>query len=685
MKKLLSLVTLSLLGSSAMFAQNTIPCYTDEMLAKRIAENPAIEQIHNESMERLSRESESMTTTERGGVSIIPVVFHVIHANGAENIPKSQIDEQIEILNKDFSLQNADAANIETFFLSRAANSELEFRLATKDENGNCTDGVVRVYSELTHGADDNVKELSGWDNEKYLNVWVVASIELEDDDPNFVVAGYAYYPNVVNWGPEIDGIVIRADQVGENDGSRTLTHEVGHYLGLPHTFNNGCSGNGDGISDTPPTAEANYGCDLGRNSCHNDSPDEKDNIQNHMDYSNCRYMFTNGQKNRMHSSINQYRSQLVSGSNNIATGVIGTPPICVPKAEFSSNTASVCAGGTVTFTDESWNAEPTSWNWSFPGGNPASSNSASPTVTYDTPGTYSVTLTSGTVTGSDTKTKTSYIHVSGDAEFTNAPYSEGFEDQGAFNNYWTVNNPTGSQTWSFYSSTSYSGNSCVRMNNFSAATGSVDELISPSYDLSNVMDAKLYFKMAYVQKTEENSDKLRVLFSTNCGQTWVLRWVKVGSTLKTGNPQTSVFVPSSSSQWEEITVNLSQSIATSDNVRVKFEFTADGGNQLYIDDINLGGIVGVNEITAEEIGLMVYPNPTNGTSTLSFDLAERENLALYATDIVGKRIEIASTQSFAPGQHQIEIGKEQLGASGIYMLTLEGENMRVVEKLVVY
>lgn len=682
MNKITTLAVLLISSVATALAQSYVPCYTNEMMAKRIAENPEIVEMHRQSQELVDDASGFQS---RGGVTIIPVVFHVIHANGPENIPRQRMVDQIERLNLDFRKQNADTASVEAIFQSRIADSQIEFRMATKDPQGNCTDGVVRVYSELTVDANDNVKPLSRWPNTKYLNIWVVSTIELEGDDPDFVVGGYAYYPNVVNWGPEIDGIVIRADQVsGSASTGRVLTHEVGHYLNLAHTFDDGCFG-GDNVSDTPPTAEPNYGCPINRNSCSNDNPNIKDNVQNYMDYSDCGYMFTNGQASRMHTAIGNYRSSLVSSSNLAATGVNGPGELCTPIADFLPNTYQVCAGNSVTFTDYSWNGQPSQWNWTFQGGSPPSATTANPTVTYNAPGVYDVTLVATNATGSDTETKTALIYVEGDAQFTDAPFAEDFEDSGFFNTNWTVENPTGSQAWGHYTSAAYSGGASVRMNNYNSPAGDLDELISPSYDLSTAPNSTLKFKYAYVQRNADSEDRLRVLFTTNCGQSWILRWIKSGDALATSTTQNSPFIPNSQNQWAEVSMNLPSTISTAENVRVKFEFTAGGGNMLYIDDINLGGTVGFEDITAETIGLQLYPNPTEGSSTLTFELAASDKITLYATDLMGRKIQLTQAQQLAPGQHNLEISKEQLGAAGLYMLTLEGENMRVAEKLVVY
>ena len=90
----------------------------------------------------------------------------------------------------------------------------IEFRLAKIDPYGNCTQGVTRTFSNLTNGARNNVKELIQWDPTRYMNVWVVKSIENFSEDGN-IVLGFAQFPNQLSSDPETDGIVIRHNYCG--------------------------------------------------------------------------------------------------------------------------------------------------------------------------------------------------------------------------------------------------------------------------------------------------------------------------------------------------------------------------------------------------------------------------------------------------------------------------------------
>lgn len=679
--KLNSIITgVLLLASQSLTAQQVIPCYTDQMYAKKFAENPALIQQMEDFEEERAR-ADANPVEHRGAVRIIPVVFHVLHQNGSENISKAQIQDAIRALNEDFNLTNPDAGNLRSIFTSVQANAEVEFRLANKDPQGNCTDGIVRVYSQYTvDGDDDDIKAASHWPNTKYLNISVVKSIQ--SDEPGFVTLGYAYLPNVVNWGPEIDGIVIRSDRVGtigtSNGTGRTLTHEVGHYLGLSHTFDGGCSGSGDGVSDTPKAAEANFGCDFTTNSCTNENPDRPDMIENYMDYSNdnCQVTFTNGQKNVITNTFSQYRSTLISNNNLIATGTNDLIlDVCTPVASFASSTQQICEGASVTFTDDSWGGDPTSWNWSFPGGTPSTSTSQNPTVTYNTAGVYSVTLTAGNATGNDSYTRTSYITVSGEAMFNAQFYSEGFESASDFSNNWTVISYGSSNTWERNTAYKYSGTASVRLNNYSNTAGEVDDLISPSYNLSLVNDLTMTFKYAYAQKTTDNTDRLRVQVSTNCGQTWSTRWVSSNEALGTVTAQNSPFYPNSQSQWKEVTVSIPNNVQASDNVRFKFEFTAGGGNFIYIDDINITGSVGISE--AQQAGISVYPNPATNNLTVELPDSMR-NVISEIRNITGQVI----SQSLINTQRST-LDISQL-SSGIYFLRLVSDDLDVTEKFVV-
>ena len=159
--------------------------------------------------------------------------------------------------------------------------------------------------------------------------------------------------------------------------------------------------------------------------------------------------MFTEGQAARMQTALlatTAQRYKLSTPANLAATGTDGPGALC--EARFSSNYQSICSGSTIDFTDESFHSV-TGWSWSFEGGAPSSSAISNPSITYNTPGIYSVTLVASNGGTSETITKENYILVLPNTGRT-IPYSEGFESLTEFpdNNKFTVENLADDVTW---------------------------------------------------------------------------------------------------------------------------------------------------------------------------------------------------------------------------------------------
>jgi hypothetical protein len=248
----------------------------------------------------------------------IPVVVHVVYNNTVENISEAQIISQINSLNADFAKSNKDFSNIPSVFAKLAANTNIQFELAKTDPMGKATTGVVRKKStRLMWSDDDKIKyQANGgsttWDAKSYLNIWVCNTV------PG--LSGYASFPGAER---AVDGIVIRYDAFGTigkvsapfNLG-RTLTHEVGHWMGLKHLWGDQQCGD-DGIEDTPKQRSGNAGAPVfpKTTACNNTAEGEM--FMNFMDFSNdaSMGMFTAGQKKAMRAQfeINGKRSSLLN------------------------------------------------------------------------------------------------------------------------------------------------------------------------------------------------------------------------------------------------------------------------------------------------------------------------------------------------------------------------------------
>ncbi len=315
------------------YSQKIIKCITDEMHANLLKLHPELK-IEEERGNQIALLA-SKELNKAGIVKYIPVVFHVIHKYGFENITQAQINDCIRVINEDFRKKSGTNGGSSTD--SRAADVEIEFRLAQFDPSGNPTDGVNRIYNpSSTDNAGEAAKTLSYWDSNKYYNIWVVNTIYTSGSG---TILGYATFPSSRASNPTRDGIIIRADQAGaignamSSQVGRTVTHESGHWLGLYHTFQDGCVGGttancasqGDRVCDTPPLADATYGCPSdATNTCSNDVPNLPDNIHNYMDYvdGTCMNMFTAGQVSRVNSQVASYRSNAYSTTNLSGSGI---------------------------------------------------------------------------------------------------------------------------------------------------------------------------------------------------------------------------------------------------------------------------------------------------------------------------------------------------------------------------
>ena len=275
-------------------------CHTMGNLDRLMHEKPKMAQrmaLIEKQTETYVRQVQANPAQRSQLVVTIPVVFHILYNTAAENISEAQVMSQLDILNEDFRRLNADQDNV----WSQAADTQIEFCLASQDPNGNPTDGILRVPTNLTSfGTNDAMKFTSqggsdAWPASDYMNFWVC--------DLGSSLLGYAQFPG----GPaSTDGIVCNYTATGSTgtasapfDLGRTATHEVGHYLNLRHIWGDGGCGASDFVDDTPDSDGPNYGCALGSAAC-----GTTDMVQNYMDYSDdaCMNLFTQGQSDRMNA-----------------------------------------------------------------------------------------------------------------------------------------------------------------------------------------------------------------------------------------------------------------------------------------------------------------------------------------------------------------------------------------------
>ena len=354
-----------------------------------------------------------------GGPCILPVVVHVIHNYGKENISYEQIDHGIFRINEDFNGLNNDISQVIDTFSNIIGSAPLTLRLATKDPDGNCTYGVTRTATVLTDESGPKVMSLINWPSDQYINIYVVRTFDYTKP----TAAAYATYPGMGSseYG---DYIFCKYEYFGDwwwnannnnnaptnaNWQRHTMPHEVGHFFNLAHPWGStnepGLEENcisDDGVEDTPNTVGVSQSnCQLDTVSC-----GSLDNVQNIMDYSNCAYMFTQGQADRVIAALNSeagYRNSLWQPSNLEATGTdddsYNNDPYaeCVPVPEIASDPLLACVGSEIEINSYVWNYRNATiqYNWEFADGQiiDVNDNTGVATVSYDEPGTYDVTL----------------------------------------------------------------------------------------------------------------------------------------------------------------------------------------------------------------------------------------------------------------------------------------------------
>ena len=604
------------------------PCASDEMVALEVAENPRREALRAETEAEIQRILRNQRTGDspESVVHQIPVVFHIMYYDEQDNISDAQIQSALAILNQDMRRLNPDTANLRAVFKSSAADLEVEFVLAKIGPNGECSNGINRRWDINSLAANNAIKSSLSWPNTKYLNVWVVRGINLSGTAAGTIVLGYSAFPYNGIPGTQ-DGIVIRHDQLGsvgtaQGERHRTLTHEVGHYLNLFHTFQGGCAF-GDQCADTPPVAASSSGCNSNQNTCTVDLPDLPDMIENYMDYSSnqCMNTFTQNQKSRAKAVLtsSQLRGNLASAANLMATGVSGTVN-CSPVADFEIANPLLCTGESLTLVDRSSSIGTPVYHWNVL----SATNQVlyhvmtqNPSLAMPDPGRYTVSLTVQASNGSNTLNKPLSVTVRPVSGTSHIPWFIGTMEEELPNASWATTTFADSSYWRRSTAAAQQGQaSYLFQNSKLAAGGEVSALVGGPFAYPNTGTLNLRFAHAFARKASTNNDQLKISVSSNCGETWQLVRIIPAFQLGTAAIVASPYVPAAS-EWKYTSVNLATlGLQSAGNLMVKFALSSGGGNNLYLDDVQLSTTLSNEELATEPV--WIQPNPSRSGAILA-------------------------------------------------------------------
>lgn len=734
-------------------------CHTDEVRKEILAAHPEIlireadlnkqiaEALKHIDYSRLAKRSTTTDMTDSANFWYdIPVAVHIVHDYGAEYMTDNTVFDAVKTWNIVFAKQNSDTATVIEPFKKYIGNPHIRLHLATKDPLGNPTHGITRHRTYLATNGGDKAK-YDDWSPSSYLNLWFINKFS----GAHTGAAAYAYQPPTADVIPYYDGVISLYDYI-VNDN--TLNHEIGHCFFLDHPWGSNNSagagscadGGSDNVDDTPPTLGHNVtGCTaaaLYDTACaHNyfkiypnvaglDSlvnyPDTT-NSENIMDYTYCSKMFTKGQVERMHATLNASvagRNHLWTDTNLLYTGALAARPDLKPIPEFNTTYSSrlqmfTCPGTQLRFTNKTWNDTVTSLVWSF------SNGATTPTTTISNPtfssfvnnaftdgGWVNITMkATGNHSGDTTVVFDKSVFVT-DANATPASnIVEEFNPDETLAKWPTFNYYDNEFKWEHAYNGFYDNHSMKytgfdnRVNSAlgifpptGMPKGDYDDFFSPAVDLTSMAsgNCNMNFFTTGASRSSNSldiNDTMIISYSVDKAKTWTtLKVMAKGDLLNKGAISTP-YVPVSNADWVARTISI-PAAARQNYVVFRFRYLPgvdhngyeiSTGNNFYLDRLNFSpNPAGVDNVVIGNLDAVVVPNPTNGNAFVVVKDAANTVAEVTVSDIAGKVI-YKTSQPIVGSEARIEIPQSYIQVQGIYMVQTTTGGLTKTQKLVVY
>lgn len=702
--------------------QSPVRCATGNVMEKYFKEYPrekiAFEkkqlefQLQYEARRQLRKE---MPVEQRlSEIISIPVVIHIVMDNPAL-VTDEQVQSQIDVLNADFSGDNADSVNIPAAFKPFFGKGNIRFCLAQRTPSNEPTNGINRKLSATTSapGVNDPIKNSSAggvdaWNINKYLNIWVCKMEQSVD-------LGYSFMPGLPGLSSSDVGLVVAYHAFGTlgsaaapfNKG-RTATHEIGHFFNLWHIWGaNECvesCADSDFVDDTPNQSTCSFGTPAfpKTDNCTIMAPGIM--FMNFMDYADdaAMCMFTEGQAERMEMALSIFpdRMSLLTSNGCVppilfnydvkalavqspVNSVVYCGTNLIPRLSITNLGAlpltsvklnAVIDGGTPVVTDINLNL--LSLEETIISGNPINVGAGQHVIKLYT------TLPNGNTDMRPVNDTASMLFsITGNVT---DPVKEGFELNVFPPQNWGIANNSDVISYNplRVSNASHTGTASVKFDNYNYQLfGKHTMLITPQISIPLTADSvKITFWRAAAQYSSTHSDTLEVLFSSDCGITYTSVYKKGGADLKTRPDYfTSNYIPDSD-EWVADTIDITSHVkGMHDKIMVQFRNINGYGNNVYLDDINIYSKT--LPPVLKEKGYLISPNPTTGMLAIQHypSASSLKGVAVYSItgQLVWKRNYASST---APLNIPVNLSYM---ASGVYIVHLVYTDKTVTQKIV--